>query len=442
MRIDNRGGKIFGLALFTVVCLGIFVYLFQAAGGRLRVNQPYTVKALVPSAFQLTYNGDVRMAGVKVGQISKITNKGAYGVVSMELEDERAPLAKDSTVQVRTKTLVGENYMEIVPGKQTAGPLENGGTLPIEQAKDAIQLDEILDTLDAGTRREVQRNLDGLGPGVKGRGADINRLFAALPPTATQGDRTLGLLKAQRAQVAAIVDNTGAVMQAFADRTQQVRTLARQGKATAIAVRDRDEQFGAALRELPPTLERARSSVANLASFATNATPVMRDLSVAFKDLTPVMRDLTPAARSTRELFDELPPFLDVVDPALEQLSPFAEQLRPAVGSTDAFLRQVNPALEFLQPYREELGSFFPNAGSAVDATDAVGHLGRVHAVIAPSSFTGLDANTKKALDALIAAGGLSQLVGEKVNGYPRPGTVGEPDTKSNFRQVATPGGK
>jgi phospholipid/cholesterol/gamma-HCH transport system substrate-binding protein len=288
----------------------------------------------------------------------------------------------------------------------------------------------------------VQRNLDGLGPGVKGRGADINRLFAALPPTATQGDRTLGLLKAQRAQVAAIVDNTGAVMQAFADRTQQVRTLARQGKATAIAVRDRDEQFGAALRELPPTLERARSSVANLASFATNATPVMRDLSVAFKDLTPVMRDLTPAARSTRELFDELPPFLDVVDPALEQLSPFAEQLRPAVGSTDAFLRQVNPALEFLQPYREELGSFFPNAGSAVDATDAVGHLGRVHAVIAPSSFTGLDANTKKALDALIAAGGLSQLVGEKVNGYPRPGTVGEPDTKSNFRQVATPGGK
>lgn len=436
MQIQHRYAKILGLLLFTAVCLATFVYLFQAAGGRLRLSRPYHAQVVVPTAFQLVYNADVRSAGVKIGVVSKIDSRGSAGLVEFELDKDHDDIYKDASVLVRTKTLVGENYLELNPGTPRAGKLPEGATIPIAQARDAVQLDQILDTLDASTKREVRRNLDGLADGLEGRGEDLNRTLGAIRPMVASGDRLTETLRSQSAAVGRVIDNAGATMQAFADRTQQVRTLATQAKTTAEAVVDRDEEFGRALQEIAPTLRQARSSTTRLASFARNATPVMRDLRVASKDLTPVMNDLGPAARRTNRLFTQLPGVLNRVDPMLEQLDPFSRSLDPAVASTDRMLRQLNPALGFLEPYHRDFGAFFANVGSAVDTVDATGHMARVNPVLSASSYTGLRPEVRAALDALMDTGGVSPLLKESVNSFPQPNTVGSPGTTQNFQRV------
>ena len=441
MRIEHRGAKIFALVLFALVCVLTFLYLFTSAGGKLRLSSPYTAKTVVPTAFQLVQNGDVRLAGVKVGVVQDIESQGENGLVTFELEEEHVPLYKDATVLVRTKTLVGENYLDITRGSPRAGELEDGGTLPLEQAGEAVQLDEVLDSLDEETRVEVRRNLDGLAPGLDGRGEDFNRVFAAMRPTVEDGGVVAGILRRQKTQLASVLDDTATVMSAFAERTEQVRTLARQAKRTAEVVADRDEQFGEAIEELDPTLRQAQFSVGKLGSFSGRATPVMTDLKVAANDLEPLMRDLRPAAFLARKLFQDIPPLTRNLDPLLGELRDFAPAFEKAIGPLDSFLRETNPALEFFAPFEREFGSFFANAGSANEYYDSIGALGRVHAMIGPTSIKGvLTPAEKKALNALLETGGITEFFGTKHNAYPLPDTVQKPDERSAFRRVVPDG--
>jgi phospholipid/cholesterol/gamma-HCH transport system substrate-binding protein len=440
MRIENRGAKILAIALFALLCVATLAVLYKQAGGNIRLSTPYTIRTVVPTAFQLVPNGDVRRAGVKVGKVTDIKSRGDNGVVTIELDDETAPVYRDAAVQIRTKTLVGENYLDIDPGTPRAGRIPDGGLLPLERASEAVQLDEILDSLDERTKAEVRRNLDGLGSGLDGRADELNRLFAAMRPTVADGGRVTRVLRAQKEPLAAVIDDTAKVMSAFAQRTEQVRTLARQAKVTAEAVRARDEQFGDAIRQLAPTLEQAKTSVAKLGSFSGRATPVMRDLRFAMGDLQPVATQLRPAARASRALFDEIPGLTDRLDPLLTQLRGFSKRLTPAVGPLDGFLRQVNPALTYFAPYEKEFGAFFGNVKAANARYDAVGALGRVMVMYDPSTIRQISPSARKALEAVMDAGLISPFYKTNTNAYPKPGTVDNPGTESNFRRVTEQG--
>ena len=62
MVLRHAKAKIASLILFTVVCLGIFLYLFKAAGGHIGFGTRYTVNAIIPQTFNLVPNSDVRAA--------------------------------------------------------------------------------------------------------------------------------------------------------------------------------------------------------------------------------------------------------------------------------------------------------------------------------------------------------------------------------------------
>jgi phospholipid/cholesterol/gamma-HCH transport system substrate-binding protein len=437
MRIDNRGWKIAGLLVFAAACSAILVLLYIGAGGKLRLHKPYQVKVQVPTAFQLVHNGDVRRAGVKVGVVDNITNQGADGLVTIELNKQTAPVYRDATVRVRTKTLVGENYLDIDPGTPQAGALPSGATLPLARAGEAVQLDQILSSLDPKTRKDVQRNLDTLGPGLRDRGESLNRLWAAAKPTARDGGTVLRVLAGQKREVAALVQDTGTVMKAFGDRAAQVRTLATQAKVTAEATASRDREFASALHELAPTVVQAQSSVDKIAGFSGRATPVVSDLAGVSRDLRPALDDLRPAAQQTRALFKELPGALRAANPLLTRLRPFSTQLSPAIESLDAFLRQANPAVGYFKPFADEIGGVFANNGSVFQTKDAVGHKGRVHAVLSASSYTGFSPAMKKAVTALIDLGAYELYDSEKVNAYPQPGSIGHPrDLEGGYPRV------
>lgn len=437
MRIENRGAKIFGLAVFTSICLGIFAYLYVAAGGHIRFSQPYHASAEVPTAFQLVKNADVRSAGVKVGVISNIQNIGDAGKVEFEINKKNFPVYRDAVVEVRTKTLVGENYLDLNPGTPPAGKLEQNAVLPLAQAHEAVQLDQILDSLGPETRRRVQADLQTLAPGLKGTGPTMNRIWAAMKPNARDGGIVLRVLNAQRGQLGSLIANTGEVMQAFGDRTAQVRVLATQAKETAIAAHSRDQQMRAAIRELGPTLVQAKSSTGNLAAFSTRSTPTIRDLADVSAQLQPVVKHLRPAIAATRSLFKILPSSLRAANPLFSELKPFSTKLSPVVNALDAVLRQGSPAVDYLAPFADEIGSMFANNGAVFATKDAIGTKGRVHAIIGANSIAQFNDDEKKLLKGLMDAGAGEVFNSERTNPYPKPGDISKPtDGNGSYPRV------
>lgn len=430
MKIDNMTGKLAGLGAFVLVCIAIFVYLFNAAGGNIVPGHRYSFTAPLPNSFQLVPQADVREAGVKIGRVTAIDPAaGSAGVkVKIEIKKQYLPIYKDTRLLLRTKTLVGENYVDLQPGTPAAGALPDKGSLTRKNSADAVQLDEILSAMDKPTRASVQANLRSIGEGVGAKqGKDLNALFGDLRPMLRDGKALTAVLDQQHGKVASLIQNTGQVMQAFADRTADVRGLAASAKQTAQAVASRDAALRSTIQQLPATLTQARSTSTRLASFSNGATPVLHDLRLAAVDLTPVVQDLRPTASSARKLVDQLPAMLTRLDPVLTNLKKLAGAARPLMPSLDALLRQANPALAYLAPYSREFGAFFANVGTGNSIRDAVGQIGRVQVQASEESFTGLSPDAQKALNVLLKAGIVSKFRSIGNNPYPQPGTNGDP---------------
>ncbi|MCW2997927.1 MAG: hypothetical protein JWN65_1476 [Solirubrobacterales bacterium] len=428
MRVDHLRAKVVSLVAFVGVCLLLFVYLFQQAGGRIRVNEPYKASALVPESLNIVNNSDVRRDGITIGRVRGIEPAGSDSRVTFEIEkEEQAQLYRDATIRVRTKTLVGESYIDVEPGTPSAGKLTSGATIPLAAAKEVVPLERILSAMDPATRREVRRNLDGLGDGLNAHGGDLNQLFGALKPTVTDTGNLVRVLEPQRRELAALIGNTGVVMQALGERTTAFRSLVADANSTADAVVARDDRLRESLSELPATLDRAQSSVRTLADFSGRATPVLRSLKLSARQLTPAVRDLEPVARNTRTLFKELTPFLKGIDPLLSELTPAASQLRKLVPALDAVTRQLNPTANYLKSYAKEFGTFFANVGSLAESKDAYGYKDRVFAMVGTNNLTNLTPTEEKVLQAIIGINHQDMALITRRNAYPEPGTAGDP---------------
>ncbi len=74
-------------------------------------------------------------------------------MVTVELDESVAPLHEGSTVSVRNKTMIEETYLEITDGD---GPeYASGSELPEDAVRPSVQLNDVLTSLDDGTRRDL-----------------------------------------------------------------------------------------------------------------------------------------------------------------------------------------------------------------------------------------------------------------------------------------------
>src|SRR5688572_22038159 len=137
------------MVAFTLSVAALLLFLWTAFGGTLPLKpESYRFKAAFPEASLLVKEADVRMAGVNVGKV-KQKELGAGGrttIVEIELDDRFAPIGRDSRAILRTKSLLGETYVEITPGEPEARPLDDGGTLPRANVDGTVKLDEVFET--------------------------------------------------------------------------------------------------------------------------------------------------------------------------------------------------------------------------------------------------------------------------------------------------------
>lgn len=106
----------FYVGLFAIVGLLCLAYLaMNIAGIRLFKTGMYEVQAEFDDVSGLELGAPVEIAGVSVGEVRAINLNATRALVVMELNNA-AKLRDDDIATIRTKGIIGDKYVKVVPG--------------------------------------------------------------------------------------------------------------------------------------------------------------------------------------------------------------------------------------------------------------------------------------------------------------------------------------
>jgi ABC-type transporter Mla subunit MlaD len=382
------------MAVFALSCFGLILFMWTSFGGSIPLAaKGYRYYADFNEATQLTANADVRISGVTVGRVTNVNPRLTNTRATIEIDHQYAPIAATSKAILRAKTLLGETYIEITPGRKSDPRLKEDAVLPGKQVLPTTELDEILRALDPATRKDLQKLLGGLSHGLRGRGQDINQAVGNLAPFAEDSTQVLRVLDSQHHAVERLVRDTGQVLDAISRRQGQLSTLVTAGDRLLSTTARRNRQLTRTVQILPTTLREMRPTMDAVAATAADAAPVVRDLRPGGRVFGQTLRDTSVLAPHARALFADIDQLAAAAKTGLPAGTSVVNAARPVFQILDPALRQLVPVVQYLGLFKQDLITSFSNLAAATQATaPAKGGGPPVHylRVVAPFTQEGL----------------------------------------------------
>jgi phospholipid/cholesterol/gamma-HCH transport system substrate-binding protein len=314
-RMSNLTAGLIGIAVIALISYLAFTKFANPFAS------PYTVRATFASANGLRPGSVVRIAGVNVGtvqSIGRVAGCRPYGserpacraaAVTMTISEQRLPLHTDATFWIRPRIfLEGNFFVDVSPGTPSAPRAPSGYTFPVQQGRGPVQLDQVLTSLQADTRRNLQILLQQYGVAVKlggpGYNASIPYWVPAYASTSIVARDALGLHPHDLSQwIAAQATVAGAINA----HPLTLQALVTDFNSTAAAFARENTALAASVAELPQTLAQA--------------TPAFNALNAAFPPVRALSRALIPG--------------VVLAGPAIDASLPFVTQLRLLVGPSE-----------------------------------------------------------------------------------------------------------
>ncbi|MCX6400015.1 MAG: MCE family protein [Propionibacteriales bacterium] len=231
-----------------------------------------TYHALFSDAAGLKVGEEVRVAGVKVGQVTDIALQGAAVRVTFRVKG--VDLGKKTTAGIEVKTLLGQHYVSLDPAGE--GNVGSDSTIPLARTTTPVnlvpvfdQLTKTADRLDTAQLATAFESLAGtlsaaapeMTPALEGLRrlsnvvnnrdegiADLLRQARVVSGTVAARDRDLGQLLAGADRVFAVLDRRRADIVLLIDG---VEALSRQVSGV---VRDNKKAIGTTLGQLDDVL--------------------------------------------------------------------------------------------------------------------------------------------------------------------------------------------
>ncbi|HEX6689132.1 MAG TPA: MlaD family protein [Solirubrobacterales bacterium] len=360
------------IAGFALSCFGILLFLWITFGGPTPFKaKPYEIKVPFQEATQLAQQSDVRISGVSVGKVQNIEESpdGQQAQATIDIEDKYAPIPQGTRAILRTKTLLGETYVELTPGNSDGPKLHDGATLAKANVAESVQLDEIFRTFDKRTRAAFQEWMQEGAIAISGQGQSFSNALAEFDPTFTEFDRLFRLLDTQRVAVKQLFSNGAVALRALRGREGQLATLIRNSNAVFSTTAARNRDIEALFRAFPTFEDEQRLTFDRLKEFALNSDPLFRQLVPAAEQLSPTFIALSRLAPQAKGLFEGLETVIDRAPDGLSSLRKFLRGDFPVLlRALDPFLRNLNPILTGLGLYKNEVTSLLGNVAAATNA--------------------------------------------------------------------------
>jgi len=205
------------VGLFVLAAIGIFIWMAVRLGGfSLTSKDTYSLSTIFPSAVGLKQGVAVEVAGIQVGTVARIElfdNNQAR--VTLAIQDG-IRLPADSAAYIRASGILGDKYVELVPGSSTGEKLDNGDQ--IATAKAAADVSDVMQQLG-----EIAADLKKItGPLAEGNtGADLRDTVANLKD---MSERLAGLVSNNEAGLSETLNALNSTMANLQEITTKINS--------------------------------------------------------------------------------------------------------------------------------------------------------------------------------------------------------------------------
>ncbi len=238
--------RILGGAIAVLLVVGIGTVLSQLGHPKTHVTAHFS------HAVGIYKGSDVRVLGVAIGRITKVTPEGATVRVEMEF-DKKYTVPANAVAVVVPPSVVSDRYVQLAPAYTGGAKLLDHADIPVERTTTPAELDDIyrnVNDLDVALgpqganangalSRLLQVGADNLG----GQGQQVN---------ATVHDFSLAIqtLSNNRGDLFGTVRNLQTFTTALAQNDQQVRTFNTNLAAVSTQLAGEKTELAAALHNL------------------------------------------------------------------------------------------------------------------------------------------------------------------------------------------------
>lgn len=307
------------------------------------------------------YTGsDVRVLGVKVGEVTSVEPQGDQVKVGMRVKSGVDIPADAKAVQV-TPSLVADRYIQLAPA-YTGGPkMESGTLIPRDRTATPVEVDQLyasIDSLSAALGPNGANKDGALDDLVGTLGKNLDGNGAALGQTITELTGAARTLTSYRGDLFDTIKNLQVFVSALAKNDEQVRQFNGQLSDLTGFLAGEREDLGAALNQLSTTLGDVATFVRDnkdlVASNAEGLVQVTQTLANNRQDLADSLTVLPLALSNVVNAYDAESGSLSsrVVLPELQDpLGTFCKlidfsKLVPGDARFEALGRQMRPLLD------------------------------------------------------------------------------------------------
>ncbi len=231
-------------------------------------------QAVVPGQGQT-----VNIAGVKVGEIGKVTLENGRATVQMKIRRKYLPLYNDASILLRPKTGLKDMYLELDPGNPRTGKLAKGRAVPLARTLPDVNPDEFLASLDGDTQAYLRVLLNSGAEAFEGDApAELRQTFKRFEPTTRDIDKITKQLSLRRKNVRRAIHNFQEVATALGERDTQLSQFVDSSNANFQAIASQEGNLRRSLELLPGTLKQTTTTLTDVDALASQLGPALGKL--------------------------------------------------------------------------------------------------------------------------------------------------------------------
>lgn len=316
-----------------VLRFGTAVVAIALVAGALAVFLPVNDTKRVVAYFERTvglYEGnDVRVLGVRVGEVTAIEPRGTKVRVEMVYKADRK-IPADAKALVVSPTLVSDRYVQLAPVYKGGPVLDDGATIPRARTATPVELDRIYGALNNLSK--------ALGPEGANKDGSLSRLLKVSADT----------LEGQGDNIHKTVENLSQASETLADGGDDLFATVRNLQQFTTTLAKSDEQveaFNQNLADVSAQLEGEREELAAALDHLATALKDVEDF--VRKNKGAVAKNVEDLTEITKVLVKEKEALAEILNTAPLALSNLSLAYNPVAGTLDVrndFQQIQNPA--------------------------------------------------------------------------------------------------
>lgn len=394
-----------------LAALLVAAVLIVGGGAMSLSSNKYNVSVVLPNANNVIKGGTVMRDGFEAGSIKEIKVVDGKARLRLQLDDEFGKLHDGVRANLAWKGTIGERVLSLVDGPKTNAEIPSGALLT-NVASEPVEMAEVLSSLDAPTRRNLNTLITQLQVTTAGHEADMKAALTTAGPAVEQLGGLLRDLGADGEAIKQILTQSNRTMGILANRQQTLAQVVNNLSDMSDSVVDRRKELGETFEKLPGVLNEGQKTFELVPDAVDETIPLLEELEPASEKLAKTSKHLKPVLQDLRPAVQDLRPALTSLAKLLNETPALMDTGRATLPDLTKALNTANPMVSFIRPYTPEIIGWNTSWGSLAGNYDSNGHYTRFHIL--------------SGLESIVP--GVIKTPGVTQNLQPKPGSpVGQP---------------